>query len=199
MELKWGKTVIYSGAVLLAGGIVFFCGYSFAAMLFLCAAIHETGHAVAIKIAGGNIKAIHISASGVRMEYLGNMNYGADLAIALAGPLMSLIAAVLCVAAARKTGVEMWYLAAGINTAFFAFNIMPVSALDGGCAIRAALCGLGKFTAAERIGDTFDTAVCAILACFALFSAAAGNITGIICTVSVLSVCCKKRENGVNF
>lgn len=104
----------------------------FTAGVFLAAAIHETGHILAIRFRGGRIRRLVLGAGGARLV-TDPMDPVRELVCALAGPA----AGALTIAAWR-----FFPELALVGLVQTAFNLLPVYPLDGGRAWRAffALC-----------------------------------------------------------
>lgn len=98
------------------------------------AALHELGHLAALWLVGGRVTCLRLSALGAELRLDGPLSYRRELPVALAGPMVSIAAALL---AAGLHG----YLFAGLSLALGLFNLLPVYPLDGGRAFRA-LCAL---------------------------------------------------------
>ena len=114
------------------GGVLFW--------FLLAAALHEAGHWLALRLAGGALVQLRLTAAGAVMRYrLGDFPLRRT-AIALAGPCTSFLAAW----GAAKAGA---YAFAGANALLGAFNLLPIAPLDGG---TAAACLLGRFRGAAR-------------------------------------------------
>lgn len=111
-------------------------------------ALHELGHGAAIRLLGGGIERISLTAVGAELALDGGrpLSYGRECAAALAGPGVSLLTALL---AAR--GKQ--FLLAGLSLGQGMFNLLPVLPLDGGRALCLLLSGrLGADRAEAALG-----------------------------------------------
>lgn len=100
----------------------------------LAAGCHELGHCVALKLTGGGLGRLKLSALGAELAPRRTLSYGSELPVALAGPCVSLITAAL----AARWG---FFLFAGLSLALGIFNLLPVFPLDGGRVLRC-VCAL---------------------------------------------------------
>ena len=126
------------------------------AFLFLCVVLHEYGHALVAKKFKVNTRDIILSPIGgvARLERLPEKPTQ-ELIIALAGPAVNLILALLLTAVLIMVGFE-WttvsnpgiltpgltdYLVIGlyINVMLFGFNLVPAFPMDGGRVLRSLL------------------------------------------------------------
>lgn len=98
------------------------------------AALHELGHLGALWLVGGRVRGLRLSALGAELLLDGPLSYRQELPVALAGPMVSVAAALLAAGSHR-------YLFAGLSLALGLFNLLPVYPLDGGRATRS-LCAL---------------------------------------------------------
>ena len=103
--------------------------------VLLAALIHELGHLLALKIAGGRVLSIRLRSFGARIE-AAPMPPGRSALCALAGP-----AAGALTIFAYKTFPEL-ALAGLVQTVF---NLLPVYPLDGGRALRNICCKIRDF------------------------------------------------------
>ena len=103
--------------------------------VLLAALIHELGHLLALKIAGGRVLSIRLRSFGARIE-AAPMSPGRTALCALAGP-----AAGALTIFAWKTFPEL-ALAGLVQTVF---NLLPVYPLDGGRALRNICCKIRDF------------------------------------------------------
>lgn len=108
-----------------------------AALAALC---HECGHALAVWLWGGRVRAVRLTCVGAEMA-LDGAGLGEPLpafTCALAGPAVNFLLAGAAARLAVELGEGAW-LFAGLNLALGCFNLLPVEALDGGRALRALL------------------------------------------------------------
>ena len=103
--------------------------------VLLAALIHELGHLLALKIAGGRVLSIRLRSFGARIE-AAPMSPGRTALCALAGP-----AAGALTIFAWKSFPEL-ALAGLVQTVF---NLIPVYPLDGGRALRNICCKIRDF------------------------------------------------------
>ena len=200
MELSRGKVKIGAGAVLLIAASVFFCGEKFTAALILAALVHESGHLGAMALLSVPADKIEFHFGGAEITCEGRRStYGQEALIAGAGPVMSLFLAALAAAFGRYFGGEWWYTLSGMSAVLFAFNMLPVSVLDGGGMLRGLLMQWGNAERAEAFAAAVDAVISAALVFFGIWAALGGNFTVIICAFCTVRACCKKRRNGVNF
>ena len=147
------------------------------AMLF--SLLHECGHFCALAVFKEYTSCLKIGFFGgeiVRRGYCGN--YYKEVIINLAGPLVNIVAAVLCSLFCRKT---LFY----VNVAIGLFNLLPIETLDGGRALCAILCTKKDRCFVETAVTVISYCVCVpmIILSFALLFHNMGNIQ--LCFVSV--------------
>jgi len=151
-------------------------GVSAALVLFVSLAAHEFGHAVQARREGMRIEGITLWVLGGVARFSGAFpSAGAELRIALAGPLVSLVLGVVFLALALALslppaldGVLHWL--GTMNLILLAFNMIPALPLDGGRVLRAALWARsGDHAAATRDAVAIATA-------FGRFLVAAGIV-----------------------
>ena len=102
--------------------------------LLLAAAIHEGGHILVLRLCGGQIEALRITAMGaeLRIHHSERLSYGREIAAVLAGPCSNLLAMYVLAALAVQWNWENGFLYAGLHGALALFNLLPVRMLDGG-------------------------------------------------------------------
>ena len=118
------------------------CGWETTLLVLGAAALHELGHILCLRRFGAPIRRLRIGVLGAVLETGGTMSYGRELAAVLAGPLANLLAAVLL-------GWLGYPVSAGANAVLGAFNLLPVSPLDGGRALYLLLVWLAGPETAE--------------------------------------------------
>jgi Zn-dependent protease len=145
-----------------------------AAGLFFASLLgHELGHAVAARREGMELDGITLWLFGGVARFKGQFaSAGAELRIALAGPLVSLVIGVACSllawAIALPGGVDGALAWIGyVNLILLAFNMLPALPLDGGRVLRALLWwGTGRQSWAtlwaSRAGSAFGLIMMAI-------------------------------------
>ena len=119
------------------------------ALVFLASVLaHEVSHAVVARREGVDVDGITLWLfGGVARLQSEAPSPAAELRIAGAGPLVSIVvgmaglavAAMLGAAGASRLVVEMLRWLGGINLVLAAFNLVPAAPLDGGRLLRAAL------------------------------------------------------------
>lgn len=108
-----------------------------------CAAMacHELGHAAALALTGVPIRQLRLNVGGAVLE-TGEMDYRREVLCALAGPITNLI----------LTPLGRWFpMFASLSLGLALFNLLPVSPLDGGRALRAAVLLRWGPAAARRV------------------------------------------------
>ena len=100
----------------------------------LACVLHELGHVAAATVMGGRVEALSLTVVGaeLRIDYRAPLTYLQDSLVALAGPATNL----LWGAAALALHLE---LAAMLTLAIGAFNLLPISPLDGGRVVHGLL------------------------------------------------------------
>jgi Zn-dependent protease/CBS domain-containing protein len=140
-------------------------GIGAALLLFISLAAHELGHAIQARREGMTIDGITLWLLGGVARFSSTFpSAGAELRIALAGPVVSLVLGVALLAAAlllplpaALDGVLHWL--GSMNLLLLAFNMIPALPLDGGRVLRAALWARSAdHAAATRSAVTIATA-----------------------------------------
>lgn len=110
---------------------------------------HELGHLTAIKLCGERVRRVDIIPIGAVIVRSDGGGYKNDAAIALSGPIFSLLGAII--SAVIYMGSENVYAFFGlmINAVFALFNLLPLKRLDGGCALFALMCNRFEQKTAE--------------------------------------------------
>lgn len=147
----------------------------------LCAAaVHELGHLGAICVVGGQVSRMRLTATGAELCLEGTLSYGRELLCALAGPLVNLLLAFV----AAQAGMVVF---AGINLMLGLFNLLPLSALDGGRVISCSTALLlGPEIAHGLLCWTDRILASALLVCGTVVLKAWGNVTLLIVAVWLL-------------
>jgi PDZ domain-containing secreted protein/Zn-dependent protease len=151
-----------------------------ALMFFASVILHELGHAVRALKEGMKIEGITLWLFGGVARFLGMFpSAGAELRIAVAGPLVSVALAVLfwvLVTVGRPLGLPvplrgvLEYLAA-INVLVVVFNLVPALPLDGGRILRSLLWRWrGDFPSATRTAAVLGQAFGFFLGAYGIYA-----------------------------
>ena len=142
----------------LSDGTYVAMGIVAAVLFFTSLVLHELGHALEARREGMEIEGITLWLFGGVAKFRGMFpSAGAELRIAIAGPLVSLLIGVVFVLIAwgldlpeAVDGVAAWL--GYINLVLLVFNLIPALPLDGGRVLRAALwAARGSFAWATRL------------------------------------------------
>ncbi|MEG2420785.1 MAG: site-2 protease family protein [Oscillospiraceae bacterium] len=108
--------------------------------------LHELGHCMVLSLLGGRVEALRITVIGaeLKLDRTKPLSYPKEFAVALSGPLVSLLAAWV----SARLGC---FLFAGLSLALGVFNLLPVWVLDGGRALYAATAGLTHEVLAAKL------------------------------------------------
>jgi Zn-dependent protease len=130
-------------------------------LFFVSVLLHELGHALQARREGVEIEGITLWLFGGVATFKGVWeSAGAELRIAVAGPVVSLVLGILFLAAAAPTdgpqevdGVVAWL--GFVNLSLLVFNLIPAVPLDGGRILHAILWHVrGDFGWATRVAST---------------------------------------------
>ncbi len=139
--------------------LYFFGGFLSLAALLLAAAAHELGHAAAIKLVGGGVKALRFEACGMCMSMSGIDSSAGEIAALLAGPAAGLISALLCSYYGKITSNRLLLECAGYGILLTAYNLLPALPLDGGRALFTILSRAFGGSKAEKLMAHFGVFV----------------------------------------
>ena len=125
-------------------------GWRLLGTVLWAAMLHECGHWLVLRLAGGKVRALRVGVLGAVMETDScRLSYPRELAVVLAGPVTNLVAAFWLSRCGTVT-------AAGAHWVLGAVNLLPLWPLDGGRALTLLLSwclgpGVGSRTV-ERLG-----------------------------------------------
>ncbi len=169
IRLFCGKVHISIFALILIGFMAFSSDAPFLYIALGSALCHELGHLFSMRLFGARTVKISIYPFGADITAnTSQLGYGAEAAVAAAGPLISavlaLILALLC-----SFFPHIYIVAASAsNFLFFAVNIFPVKGLDGGRILLSLLLMKLDFSKAYSIFHCISTAAFGALCIFAL-------------------------------
>jgi Zn-dependent protease/CBS domain-containing protein len=130
-----------------------------AALFFVSVLLHELGHALQARREGVEIEGITLWLFGGVATLKGSFESGgAEFRIAIAGPIVSLVLAILFIGVAllespqEIDGVVAWL--GYVNLSLLVFNLIPAVPLDGGRVLHAALWHFrGDFAWSTRVAS----------------------------------------------
>jgi stage IV sporulation protein FB len=156
--LRLGKVFISGGFVFCFSVLYIILSFEFIFIIILAIVLHEAGHLIAIKKLGGKINEIRLESMGALISYDGsNMSYVSELLAALAGPLMSLLIALLAAFLGKKFG-GLWFTLSGFSLIFCIFNLLPIAVLGGGRMLYMTMAHCWGLDIAERAGFSVSCA-----------------------------------------
>jgi len=94
--------------------------------------LHECGHILFLFLTGGKLGGVQISLLGITINAKYPPSYVSRILISLGGPLVGIV----CFYLFRHTE-GAYALFAEMSLALSLFNLLPISFLDGGCALEA--------------------------------------------------------------
>ena len=163
------------------------------AAVLLAAICHEAGHYVALRLCGGRLAGVSVSAFGAQMRIRDRyrLSYGREALCVLAGPLVNgTLSWLLGLAGAWR---EELYIFAGAQLILGVFNLLPLWALDGG--------RLLWITLAWRTDPFLADKVCRVITAALLLALAALGLglwvryrTGFLLVGVAGIICCTGRE-----
>jgi stage IV sporulation protein FB len=128
-------------------------------VILSAAGAHELGHWLAARLLGIEVRGLRLDLLGARMELMGLLSYGQEMAVAAAGPFVNLVCAAMAYPAAAAGAGEAVSLLCAASAVLGCVNLLPVGTLDGGRILRAGIARRwGDRAAAGALRGT--TAVC---------------------------------------
>lgn len=164
--MRFGRIAADPGFALLAVSVWLIAGRDFALALLLAVTVHELGHLLFLYCLGGRLNLLQLGLTGCTIYHSG-LGYGGEALCASAGPLFSITAAY------AAAGLEH-ELFAGVSLVLGAFNLLPLSFLDGG---RVIYC-IVRYYLEVDITLAIARIDCILLALLAAFSTAVLVISG---------------------
>lgn len=143
---RWGKLEVTPGFPLLLLAALGIGAGEVLPLVLLAAVCHELGHLAALRLVGGRVERLRLTARGAELwADTRRLSYGRELLCTLAGPGVNLISAFLL---ARLSGD---YLLAGADLLQGAYNLLPLPELDGGRALYLVISLLADPILADRV------------------------------------------------
>ena len=181
--IRLGRVEITGGCLLLLAWLNYLDRDLLLPMALASCGAHELGHLAAVRLLGGDVKQLRLTAVGAELVLDRTLGYWQEGVSALAGPGVNLLLALTC------CGLEKGAAFAGLNLVLALFNLLPAGRLDGGRALHCTLALLAGPEAARRAGLWLDGLCTAgALALGLPLAAAERNITMLLVSVWLLVI-----------
>lgn len=116
--------------------------------------LHETGHAVAARLAGQRLESLRVVPAGITLGFSAPKSYRSELLVAAAGPFMSFAYAAASYGMPEPMGNRVRVVTLLLGT----INLLPVKMLDGGQILSALVFRFFLPDLAQRVLDLFAAA-----------------------------------------
>lgn len=187
------RVEVTAGALLLAAWLNYLDRSLLVPLTMLACAVHELGHYLAIRLLGGDVRLMRITAIGAELVLGDPLSYWQEGMAALAGPGAGLLIALICCC-----GEGRWLTFAGANLALSLFNLLPAGRLDGGRALYCTLALLGGPGLAGRASAWLDRlCIAGILLAGILLVRSGGSSTLLLVALWMLAACLKQNFRAV--
>lgn len=176
LRIKNSKLQISVTAPVLLAALVWLSSPVLLAAVLLAAICHELGHYIMLRLLGGQVATVVITMLGAEMRIAPQypLSYGSEIIATLAGPVVNLLLALLLAFAGRLNSAL--YLFAGAQLILGAFNLLPITPLDGGSLLWIVTAWFTEPYTADKVAATVGLAVSlALLTVTALLGCRAGN------------------------
>ena len=179
--MRLGRVEVTGGFLLLAAWLNYLDRSLLVPAALTACALHELGHILVIRLLGGNIKGVRLTAVGAELVLARPLGYWQEGLSALAGPGTNLVLALaFCGTAGGLTF-------AGLNLALALFNLAPMGRLDGGRVLYCVLALLFGPGLAGWAGRWLDRICTAALLGAGLILAGIGNFTLLMAAIWLLA------------
>lgn len=177
----------------ISASTAYLTSFGFSVLFALCILAHELGHTLASTALGYPVKRVVLFLLGGVSEIEGEPTRARhELAIAVSGPLVSLVIAAGAFGGYLATGSPsligvLLALLAWSNVVLTAFNLLPGLPLDGGRILRAVVWGLGASSVTGTRVAAWSGRVFAVLIAITGFVLNRGS-TGILAAVMSIAL-----------
>ena len=186
--MRLGRVEVTGGFLLLLAWLNYLDRSLLVPAALIACACHEFGHLITIRLLGGAVRGIRLTAIGAELVLARPLGYWQEGLSALAGPGANLLLALAC------CNISGGLTFAGLNLALAVFNLLPVGQLDGGRALHCTLALLAGPEAADRAGEWMDClCTSGALAAGLLLAVFGGNITLLLVAFWLLAGCLKRN------
>ncbi len=123
------KNVKINISVYFAAALALLCVMSkdgYASLGLVCCVLHEIGHLIVLKLAGGKVKSISLGVYGMRIDVLPDikLSFFKSALISLGGPMMNLLLVLLGCLIKNQ-------MLLNTNLVLMLFNLLPIESMDG--------------------------------------------------------------------
>ncbi len=163
--LRWGRVEVSGGFLLLAALLWYLDEDGTLLLAGVACVLHEVAHCAAIWGLGGRISRLRLSVTGAELTLSGTRPLGhtAQFLAAVSGPVANLAVALLAARLAERGGRETLWVFAGLNLGLAGFNLLPMSQLDGGRALRSLAGIFLPEPVADALAAALSWAACAVI------------------------------------
>lgn len=126
------KIKLSASAIMLMSALYYFGSFELISAIAAAAFVHEMGHFTALRVFGGSVCRIEMTAAGFNMNISGLSGKTQELVCTAAGPFAGLCFAYVFSCASNMWGSKWLGMCAGYSYVFTVFNLLPVYPLDGG-------------------------------------------------------------------
>lgn len=163
--LLLGKVEVSGGFLLLLALMLYLDEAGLLPWACLACLLHELGHYGAVRLVGGRVRRLRLTAVGAEMELASpyGLSYGEEWIVTMAGPGASLLAAWGAARLGALLGGEGWFFFSGLNLITGLFQLLPVRPLDGGRALTLLLSALWSEEVAEWVCGLCSASVVLLL------------------------------------
>ena len=152
IRLRWSFLALLLFVFVTMGGMA---GVAAVLLTFASVLVHELGHALVARRVGVRIGGIDLHFLGGAALMVDSPRKASDeIALAAAGPIVSLAIAGLGFGLGAATGVGIFASLGWINLVLGLFNLIPALPMDGGRILRAALAGRMSYRRATDVAVT---------------------------------------------
>ncbi len=164
--IRWKHPFLFSCGLL---ALLFFDGSGIVQCSVAAVFLHEAAHVLLYRVLVRRWPVLQVGLGGIALQWpFFTAGAGAEAAVLLAGPVLNLGVAAVCLGAALRQASYFRYFFGGINLLLGAFNLLPLGFLDGGRLLLLLLLRILPASAALRICRVLQWPCLLALGCFLL-------------------------------
>jgi len=153
-SIRFGRTEISAGFFLVLAVLIFLDTQRLITLIMLAALLHELAHLTVIRVTGGRVAKIELTAVGaeISIDSFAGVPLFQQLMVYLSGPAANLLFAFISSKFGGIFPSQELYAFAGANLVIGMFNLLPAKMLDGGNALRVLCIAMfGRKTAIPEV------------------------------------------------